>query len=269
MWKSSVVVIVLTSVALGCNDPQPIETSAKDAQAPLDTAGDRGGAAERAPSVAEDAGADVVAADVAAADVAAVDVGNVDAAGAEAPIVRDAAAPDRADAAVLPPGCGDVDEPCCPGQRCKSDDSVCVGGEGGHCATCGTTPIGARAPCCAGNRCGPGRCCVHVVSDGVSAFCVGVGDVCWELGSSCTAGGSCRSGCGAEGQPCCQGLNNVYCSQIGTTCTHAMPSPAATCVACGGAGQPCCQPLESSFSIPGCLGELACKPTPAGKRCMP
>ncbi len=96
-------------------------------------------------------------------------------------------------------------------------------------------------PCCPGDACGAGGCCVDQI-------CVGAGQSCGHSLGACS-GGSCGS-CGALGQPCCpEYLSNdcsavpdagacAGCTQVGTMCSNE--TGGGTCIACGAPGQECC-----------------------------
>jgi cysteine-rich repeat protein len=78
-------------------------------------------------------------------------------------------------------------------------------------------------PCCDGNQCRGGGCCVSDVCMAEGGTCVGIG------GGICNAG-TCGS-CGGLGLPCC-GANS--CTASGTKCVGG------TCVKCGELGTACC-----------------------------
>jgi hypothetical protein len=165
--------------------------------------------------------------------------------------------------------CGRLGELCCPGLECSDAESVCVGNDAltAVCEKCGRSSPSGRIPCCAGNQCLDGSCCVHVLSGNLGPVCAGIGASCWGVGSSCAANGSCGPTCGGPNQPCCQGLNLPYCSASGTACMRAPGAAASACLPCGKAGQPCCEQVPSSFSIEPCGPGLACTATPSGNRC--
>jgi hypothetical protein len=169
------------------------------------------------------------------------------------------------------PGCGVTGGPCCLDSRCNDADAVCVGANPGSaiCKKCGHTTVGASQPCCAGNLCADGGCCVHLQSGNIGPYCVRPGDTCWELGSKCAAGGSCGPACGGANQPCCHGLGTDYCSAAGTACMATTRDGPASCLPCGKAGQLCCRQVTSQFSIPACAAGLLCTPNGTDVRCMP
>ena len=106
--------------------------------------------------------------------------------------------------------------------------------------TCGLT----RLPCCAGNACAFGGCCIC--------------GQCVQNGTACTAEATCLSGscggCGGLMQPCCAiagvdgGPPQRVCTTERTVCTG---TGAGRCQRCGGTGEPCC---ANDF----CAGATAC-----------
>src|SRR5207245_1664113 len=100
----------------------------------------------------------------------------------------------------------------------------------------------AGAPCCAGNVCSDGSCCVAVQNSFTPGACVAQGSNCSSLSTApaaCMAGGSCGGTCGAVGQPCCTNSSSTtrWCGQSGTTCL--LSGASYVCARCGGQGQPC------------------------------
>jgi aryl-phospho-beta-D-glucosidase BglC (GH1 family) len=89
------------------------------------------------------------------------------------------------------------------------------------------TPLcgGPGLPCCAGNACSDGGCCVLGV-------CASPGAVCGVLGGVCS-GGTCGT-CGGAGMGCCSSGGTGTCTAASTACASGI------CVLCGGAGLPCC-----------------------------
>jgi hypothetical protein len=205
------------------------------------------------------------------ADAAAPDAPAPDAPASDAP------APDaRADTHALDrapdwPPCGHVDDRCCPDLSCVDAETVCVGNDPDTalCKRCGRSIGSTNLPCCPGNQCLDGSCCFHAQTPNVGPFCVGVGAICFDVDSRCTASGSCGPDCGGLGQRCCQGLGVAYCGASGTACMRAPGAAAPSCVACGKAGQPCCQQVASPFSIQPCAVGLRCRPLDVGDRCAP
>jgi hypothetical protein len=122
-----------------------------------------------------------------------------------------------------------------------------TGGEGGHVIdpNCGAP----GQPCCLGNSCQSGGCCVETV-------CVADTQDCGDGLGACDQG-SCGT-CGGAGQQCCAeqqtdgcsslGKNCGGCTQAGTTCKDYKLD--GSCTVCGGDGQPCCGVGE-------CLGEYS------------
>jgi hypothetical protein len=178
-----------------------------------------------------------------------------------APRDAGAEAPGRDAPADAPPAdCGKLGGSCCPDLTCTAPESVCVGSDAATavCQKCGRATLAQRLPCCPGNQCLDGSCCIAGVTANLGPACSAPGTVCFELGSLCGAGGSCRPTCGGANQPCCQGLNLSYCSASGTACMQAPGASTATCVPCGQAGQPCCAQLPSDYSIEPCGRGLRC-----------
>jgi hypothetical protein len=169
-------------------------------------------------------------------------------------------APDTSFTPDTPGDCGRAGEICCPGLECVAPETVCVGADPATatCQPCGRSIGTERRPCCRGNSCLDGGCCIHLVSGNIGPSCVSVGSLCWELGSVCTASGSCRPGCGGPHQPCCRGLNTDYCSASGTACLRAAGAANDSCLPCGQAGQPCCRAVLSQYSIEPCAPSLRC-----------
>jgi hypothetical protein len=175
----------------------------------------------------------------------------------------------RLDSAADGPPCGHADDRCCPDLTCVDPETACVGRDPDTalCKRCGRSQGAAILPCCPGNRCLDGSCCVHLQTENLGPFCVGVGAVCFDVDSRCAASGSCGPGCGGAGQPCCQALGVPYCSASGTACMRATAAAAPSCVTCGQAGQPCCQQVASPYSIQPCAVGLRCLPSASGDRC--
>lgn len=89
---------------------------------------------------------------------------------------------------------------------------------------------GHDEPCCPGNRCANGGCCM-------STRCVGFGETC--LSPDSCVNGSCGGRCGGldsqlRPQPCCAGR---LCTAGGTICVG---SGEGTCQPCGVKGIQCC-----------------------------
>jgi hypothetical protein len=126
-------------------------------------------------------------------------------------------------------------------QHCGGDGEICCErfpacGEGLGCATgdhrcrkCG----GADQPCCPGDKCDNGGCCVQ-------GTCVADGAGC--VFNSSPPVGTCQAGrcvgCGGGGERCCidrtRGQNP--CNDPFLLCAERT----FTCVSCGGPDQPCC-----------------------------
>ena len=169
--------------------------------------------------------------------------------------------------------CGGPGEVCCYGPSpCSSPDTVCsqsTTGQPRRCIRCGTaspaSPVGGvQVPCCGGNTCTDGSCCVSSFNQSV---CIGRGSSCLSLPGTaagmCGDNGSCN-GCGAAGQPCCAGDS---CTASGTQCSSTGGS--GTCTACGKSGQPCCK-RSGIFDPVTCEGSLKCTSTAGGPaQCTP
>jgi hypothetical protein len=87
----------------------------------------------------------------------------------------------------------------------------------------------AGYPCCAGNSCQGGGCCVSDICMAPGGTCVGLG------GGTCNAG-ACGA-CGGLGLPCCGadgGSGSGSCTAPNTRCS------AGICAPCGEAGSACC-----------------------------
>jgi hypothetical protein len=229
---------------------------------------------DSAPAIVADARApdDLPGADLGSPPDVHADGSMPDAPPADAP-APDAPAADvavsRLDRAADWPPCGHIEDRCCPDLSCVDAETVCVGSDPGTalCKRCGRSQGATILPCCPGNRCLDGSCCVHLQTANVGPFCIGVGSVCFDTNSRCQASGSCGPGCGAAGQPCCEALGTPYCSASGTACMRATGAAAPSCVACGQAGQPCCQQVASPYSIPPCAVGLRCLTLNVGDRC--
>jgi hypothetical protein len=198
--------------------------------------GDRGGGETSPDGGGDDTGPD-----------AAIDV-LVDA-GAEPgdAAIADAPASD-AEPCWVPGGCqcGKLGQSCCSGAvgaGCSEPTTACAAAPGTltyTCVRCG----GPGEPCCAGNTCSNGGCCVTERLDGGDhSLCTASGAAC-PLATPATCGStpampaSCGA-CGSVGQPCCAGTPDLQvCTAPNTYCTAQ--SPGATCAACGAEGQPCC-----------------------------
>jgi hypothetical protein len=158
--------------------------------------------------------------------------------------------------------CGGPGELCCPGTvRCNGSDTVCVGqSSSARCVKCGTASptSGGRVPCCAGNQCRDGSCCVNEEFN--TPFCVAVNSSCLVVSGVCGSNGSC-GGCGGVGQPCCSGR---YCTGSGTMCSST--GSGSTCIPCGRLGQPCCSRYSSS-ALPPCEGSLKCTQVSGVSQC--
>lgn len=113
------------------------------------------------------------------------------------------------------------------------EDAAGAGGAGGSIDGSVSPACGRPGfPCCSGNACGEGGCCV-------SGVCAAPGAVCGALGGLC-ANGTCGT-CGGAGLNCCPTGGVGLCTATGTNCWNNI------CVLCGSAGQPCC-------AGNGCLG---------------
>ncbi len=126
-------------------------------------------------------------------------------------------------------GCGGTgSDTCCPTSAdhpslCSASKTTCVldnngGGASDSCQACG----GNNQPCCDGNACDSGGCCVQ--------------DKCVNNNASCGQGlGNCKTGscgtCGGLGQACCAG---DACTATDTRCLLNI------CAPCGGQDQRCC-----------------------------
>lgn len=187
----------------------------------------------------------------------------------EAALPMEAGPPDTAAAASDGPDCGRLDFGCCPDLSCRDPETVCVGADPttATCKRCGRVEGVNQNPCCAGNQCLDGSCCIHIQSGNVGPFCVRPGTVCWDVNSRCSATGSCGAGCGGAGQACCQGLGVSYCSATGTACMRIPDDAVPSCIRCGKADQPCCRHIASPYSIEPCERGLRCRVSPAGDRC--
>jgi hypothetical protein len=170
-----------------------------------------------------------------------------------------------------PPGCGLVGAACCPRFRCSDAETVCVGADpsSATCKKCGRTTGAQIQPCCAGNQCLDGGCCIHLQSANIGPYCVRVGQVCWDVASKCASDGSCGPTCGAPNQPCCHGPGVDYCSASGTACMRPSGDTGDACVPCGKAGEPCCQQVASQYSIQPCDVGLTCTASGTDERCGP
>jgi hypothetical protein len=175
--------------------------------------------------------------------------------------------------------CGVAGSYCCKaGTRstCQEPETVCADlGSGPRCYRCGTASQDARlTPCCPGNICKDGSCCVGRTGRLANAFqqapvCIGVGASCPGTSGSCDSGGSC-GGCGGPDQPCCgtgTAMEGRFCSAPGTVCRPA-PGGDFTCRPCGQRDQPCCRTDYTLFPI--CVGNLRCTffPFPTDHRCV-
>jgi hypothetical protein len=113
----------------------------------------------------------------------------------------------------------------------------------GACTQCG----GSGQPCCDGNNCSNGGCCIQAV---VGSTCVAAQAMCPGMQGACSAGGCQGGACGKTGEPCCVG---DVCTAPLTTCRTMQ------CAACGGAGQPCCPEFGRGGGGGGyCTTGLAC-----------
>ena len=103
-------------------------------------------------------------------------------------------------------------------------DGGAQGGSGGSSVPACGQP---GTPCCDGNGCVGGGCCV-------SRICMAENSACVTLGDGICKAGSCGA-CGGPQQPCC-GANPATgsCTSAGTTCESG------TCVQCGDLGGACC-----------------------------
>ena len=106
-------------------------------------------------------------------------------------------------------------------------DGVSGGADGSGNPTCGTPGM----PCCDGNGCGGGACCV-------SGICMSSGATCAGLGDGICNAGAC-GGCGGVGLPCCRtSSGSSMCTAPGTSCTTS--GTASACTRCGSLGDLCC-----------------------------
>jgi hypothetical protein len=149
------------------------------------------------------------------------------------------------------PACGAPGQPCCPGNVC---------GGGGCCVGCDCV-----AP---GTSCGPlGGAC----ADGSCGVCGGPGQLCCPDGGCTAPGTRCESGvcqsCGTAGNRCCW-------TEICIAATTICDSYTATCQHCGQTGEPCCR--EQACDEGGCCyggacvapGQLCSTATTGGGTCM-
>jgi hypothetical protein len=145
--------------------------------------------------------------------------------------------------------CGGDMENCCTsggGAYCTSPGLACVPRFGPDlCEACG----GPGEPCCPGQACDGGGCCVD--ND-----CVAPGASCGGTAGLCSAG-SCAGGtCGRPGQPCCPG-------GIGCSAPYAVCVGGSVCETCGNSGDRCCSPDNH------CNGSLVCTALAGPDLCMP
>jgi hypothetical protein len=106
--------------------------------------------------------------------------------------------------------------------------------------TCGLPNL----PCCPGNQCEGGGCCL-------ADRCVSRGSSCYRGGDSCYEG-SCGGNCGGKGQPCCP---ERACTATRVTCAGGMGEAGGSCVSCGAPGEPCCAKSH-------CEGGAVCEEPP-------
>ena len=94
-------------------------------------------------------------------------------------------------------GCGDLNQNCCEGDKCNSEDLVCSEGK---CLSCG----GVDEICCEDNKCDEGVCI-----GGKCEECGGIGELCCAE-NVCDEGvcpdGKCEK-CGGIDELCCEGSN--------------------------------------------------------------
>ena len=141
------------------------------------------------------------------------------------------------DGNVLADGTGGVPDP----DGAPGAGGTVGGADGGGSVppTCG----GPGFPCCSGNMCSAGGCCVFGV-------CAAPAAVCGTLGGACNSG-TCGT-CGGAGLNCCSAGGADTCTATGTGCFNGI------CVVCGGAGLSCCAGPGSNT----CLGDgLVCNGT--------
>ena len=174
-------------------------------------------------------------------------------------------------------GCGTSDttsSSCCSGDPsnnanyCTASQHACVDGgifTSGVCAKCGEV----TQPCCDGNLCLSGGCCVHAGPADLRGKCVIQGGKC-SPGMRCFANNcvpeqcvpgcgpnktylGASKGCGNQGQAGCGGAYNCPAA-------YSM-STASGCEACGGKDQPCCPGFRDGgmCSYPwGCYSDNIC-----------
>jgi hypothetical protein len=131
--------------------------------------------------------------------------------------------------------CGGPGLPCCPGNLCN-DGGCCLNQE--ICQANG-------APC---GRAGEVTCHNGSCQDATGASCGGIMEPCCSGGIGCTApGAGCVSGtchrCGGDGEACCDTFDfagETRCSPR-FLCSQRLTENPGTCSACGGAGQSCCR----------------------------
>jgi hypothetical protein len=141
--------------------------------------------------------------------------------------------------------CGLEGAPCCesPATACASPTDACSLAGGGTCLPCGTP----GNPCCPGDICADGGCCIYVGSQAQpeteSGSPVALTE-CYEAGATCPtspastcAAGSCGD-CGGYYQPCCVLDGVSVCTAPDTFCLSG-PS-GSRCESCGTASHTCC-----------------------------
>ena len=160
--------------------------------------------------------------------------------------------------------CGGSGEVCCPGTiACNGADLLCLASAGRlRCTRCGTASpaVGPPVPCCGGNTCTDGSCCVTGPTN--TPFCAGINNACVAVPGTCGANNSC-GGCGGLNEPCC----GNQCTAAGTHCPSIAPY---VCSPCGKAGQPCCRRYRDTTSEPpACEGALKCTFADGAQVCAP
>jgi hypothetical protein len=146
--------------------------------------------------------------------------------------------------------CGGSSGACCASSSCTAPHTLCqttTFPASTTCAACG----GGGEPCCPGNFCLDGGCCIPPLSGSGTATCKAAGLQC-SPGITATCSANVCGACGGLGNPCCA---NSRCTAPNTFCQAATPS---TCVGCGGAGQPCC-PNPTSGETATCSPGLTCQ----------
>lgn len=152
--------------------------------------------------------------------------------------------------------CGEVDQPCCEGERDNLPTSGCVTELVCHSGQCRKCDAPGKPRCCQNGACQGGECCVDEICVAEGESCHGRGIVSENTSGVCMAS---KCECGSPGQPCC----GLRCNDPGNICNANSPTEPMTCQPCGQPGGRCCPDnsctggccVHNETGIPKCIGK--------------